>query len=482
MAFDERGNSDGVVACGCGADVGEVGSGGSGVSAPVFLAGVAGMSGAEYVRLMVAYYAACSDFSRARVSGDLHRFVCGGTDDVAVRGRVWRETFGSAGWTSSVVGGGCCWQSLARSVECDRDVHCGTRACSGTDGVGGVTDSAGGDLPTACAGASGGDAVGRGCVGCGTVGSGDGRGGTALGVETVGVVDGALLGSKASCATGGAPGDRVPVVLGPNGGRSYGRGKNYERNQQARDSKRQARGASGSWRSPGSVQSSQGSGTLVGTCWTVKEESPMEKRIREALEKKKAVEAELAAKKAELALARMNDKTMTDLYNDRVKQETICRMNQATQKSEGSLEQLRSVSPGSSATPGEIREALLYSEEWKVKEGKIRAWIAKGDLEKACAVLDEKKDVEAETLNTEERDLVAEWAPCEIVEEERVEPSALEKANVTAALLWSQKKYIAFVARRCREMGKDPESGLLGPEIGVYRGMTVKEFADFDAL
>jgi len=58
----------------------------------------------------------------------------------------------------------------------------------------------------------------------------------------------------------------------------------------------------------------------------------------------------------------------------------------------------------------------------------------------------------------------------------------LEKANVAAALLWSQKKYIAFVARRCRAMDVDPESGLLGPEIGVYRGMTAKEFADFDAL
>jgi len=209
----------------------------------------------------------------------------------------------------------------------------------------------------------------------------------------------------------------------------------------------------------------------------------MEKRIREALERKKAVEAELAAKKAELALARMNDKTMTDLYNDRVKQEAISRMNQATQRSEKSLEQLRSVSPGSSATPGEIREALLRSETWRLKEEKIRAWVASGDLEeKILAVLDEGKGVEEQSLNTEERSLVAEFALCEIVEEERVEPSDLEKANVTAALLWSQKKYIAFVARRCREKGVDPESGLLGPEIGVYRGMTVKEFADFDAL
>lgn len=261
------------------------------------------------------------------------------------------------------------------------------------------------------------------------------------------------------------------------------RGKWYYHNR-AQKSRRRERAeravGSSDWRVP-SVSSV--SGVPVGTCWTVKEESSMERRIRVALEKKKATEAELDARRAELALERMNDKTMTDLYNARVKQEGICRMNQATQRSEKSLEQLRSVSPGSSATPGEIREALLRSETWRLKEEKIRAWVASGDLEeKVLAVLDEGKGVEEESLNTEERNLVAEFSMCEIVEEERVEPSALEKANVAAALLWSQKRYIAFVARRCREMGKDPESGLLGPEVGVYRKMTAEEFAGFDAL
>jgi len=324
-------------------------------------------------------------------------------------------------------------------------------------------------------------------------GSGDGCLGCEVGVEAdkEDTVD-ASVGA-------GVDGVKVRGLWGRHGNEAQGvvgvvthgceRGKNYARNQVWREKKKKTRlnrkagWHSSDWRSPGSVESSGESGVSVGKCWTVKEESAMERRIREALEKKKAVEAELAAKKAELALERMNDKTMTDLYNARVKQEGISRMNQATQRSEKSLEQLRSVSPGSSATPGEIREALLCSETWKLKEKKIRAWIADGRPEGGdLAILDEGKDVEAETLNTEERGFVAEWAACEIVEEERVEPSDLEKANVAAALLWSQKKYIAFVARRCRAMGKDPESGLLGPEIGVYRGMTAEEFADFDAL
>jgi len=348
---------------------------------------------------------------------------------------------------------------------------------SGGSGRGGVARGNGSDVCSGCGGTDGG--VRSRFSGHG-VGSGSSLGGAS---EDVGV----FVGSGGSEVKGGGA-----AGLGCVGESSVGaadvRGKNYARNQVWREKRkrtklnRKAGWQSSDWRSPESVESSQGSGVSVGTCWTVKEESPMEKRIREALERKKAVEAELAAKKAELALARMNDKTMTDLYNDRVKQEAISRMNQATQRSVKSLEQLRSVSPGSSATPGEIREALLYSEEWKVKEGKIRAWIAKGDLEGARAVLDEGRNVEAETLNTEERGLMAEWPLCEIVEEERVESSDLEKANVAAALLWSQKRYIAFVARRCRDVGEDPESGLLGPEIGVYRGMTAAEFAEFDAL
>jgi len=268
-----------------------------------------------------------------------------------------------------------------------------------------------------------------------------------------------------------------------------GRGKNYERNQVWRKKKKLAKEnrksgwKSDDWRSPASVGSSGGSGVSVGKCWTVKEESPMEKRIREALERKKAVEAELAAKKAELALERMNDRTMTDLYNARVKQEGISRMNQATQKSEQSLEQLRSVSPGSSATPGEIREALLCSEAWKLKEKKIRAWIAAGQPEgEVLAILDEGKSTEVASLDTEQRAYLEECRPCELVEEEPGEATVAEKAEVAAGMLYAQKKYIAFVAHRCRAAGLNPESGLLGPEVGVYRSMTEEEFEHFDSI
>jgi len=82
------------------------------------------------------------------------------------------------------------------------------------------------------------------------------------------------------------------------------RGKNYLRNKASRDArrKREAIRLQSNWRSPASAESSESSSGGTGKCWTVKEESVMEKRIREALEKKRAVEAELAARKAELAL------------------------------------------------------------------------------------------------------------------------------------------------------------------------------------
>lgn len=198
-------------------------------------------------------------------------------------------------------------------------------------------------------------------------------------------------------------------------------GVNTERNRRwrseakSRKVERQARGEfrgwrqSSNWRARGSVQSSGSSEFSVGVCRTVKEESDIEKQIREASEKRRLVEAKLAARKAELVLERMNDKTMTELYNSRVKQEDISRMNLAICQSEKNLERLRSVSPGSSATPGEIRQALLESESWKAKEKKINAWVAAGEPKGVIAgILSEGKSTEISSMDTDMKELCAE--------------------------------------------------------------------------
>jgi len=262
----------------------------------------------------------------------------------------------------------------------------------------------------------------------------------------------------------------------------FERGKNYLRNKASRDArrKREAIRLQSNWRSPASAESSESSSGGTGKCWTVKEESVMEKRIREALEKKRAVEAELAARKAELALGRMNDKTLTELYDSRVKQEGIARMNQATERSEKSLERLRSVSPGSSATPGEIREALLFSETWKLKEKKIRAWIAAGRPEGGdLAILDEGKSTEVESLDTEDRAILAEYGTGSEADDDRyVEPSQAMKDETARVIRLSHKRHVEYVIRRLRGTGRDPASNLIGAELEYYQAMTAEEIAN----
>jgi len=250
----------------------------------------------------------------------------------------------------------------------------------------------------------------------------------------------------------------------------------------AREVKSRSGWRSGDWRSPASLESSDDSSVSrgVGKCWTVKEETAAEKELREALEKKKTLEAKLAARKAELVLERMNDKTMTDLYNARVKQEGISLMNQATQRSEKSLEQLRSVSPGSSATPGEIREALLNSEAWKLKEEKIRAWVAAGSPEGGVlAILDEGKSTEVESLDTEDRALLAEYGTGSEADEDRfVEPSQAMKDETARVIRLSHKRHVEYVIRRLRGTGRDPASNLIGAELEYYQAMTAEEIAN----
>lgn len=136
---------------------------------------------------------------------------------------------------------------------------------------------------------------------------GDTRGGSTVcdGESGLGVTDGEVDGSSvrpgvvddtaAVCGTMAEP--HVAVKLGPNGGVSQGRGRNYVRNQVARELARKRKNEkkngrlSQDWRSPASLESSGeslGSQSVAGKCWTVKEESPMEQRIREAEKKKKS--------------------------------------------------------------------------------------------------------------------------------------------------------------------------------------------------
>jgi len=222
-------------------------------------------------------------------------------------------------------------------------------------------------------------------------------------------------------------------------------------------------------------------GSVAGGCGsTGSVASAVELEAKETLAARRAMENKLATRKAELALARMSDPVFTELHNDRVKQETLCRMNQAVQKSEKSLEQLRSVSPGSSATPGEIREALLNSEAWKLKEKKIRAWIAAGRPEGGdLAILDEGKSTEVESLDTEDRALLAEYGTGSEADEDRyVEPSQAMKDETARVIRLSHKRHVEYVIRRLRGTGRDPASNLIGAELEYYQAMTAEEIAN----
>jgi len=409
-------------------------------------------------------------------------------------------------------GGGIRSACLAGHNLCIGDVPagCGSAVCVGEsrcrgmcDGVLSATDADG--SRRVFAGLKGCD---TGCVSSGStrLGSAHVESGACLrrasaGVEGVGVHHGG-----GGCGVERVVGGRVDRVVGDNGrldsevkvgvetGDGGGeesrfrkeKGRWYYHNQAKKIRRRLANASvvgagSNNWRSPASVESSEGSMNFrSGRCWTVKDESPMEKRAREALEKKRAMEAELAARRAELALGRMNDKTMTDLYDARVKQEGICRMNQATQRSEKCLEQLRSVSPGSSATPGEIREALLLSETWKLKEKKIREWAAgSGHGNEVLVLLDEGKSTEVEFLDTEDRALLDEYGTGSEADEDRyVEPSQAMKDETAKLIRLSHKHHVEYVIRRLRGTGRDPAANLIGAELEYYQAMTAEEIAN----
>jgi len=97
---------------------------------------------------------------------------------------------------------------------------------------------------------------------------------------------------------GGSGGSGEDVCSPVNGGvPGVGcRGKHFERNHRKKQCRKAAKEVksrsgwrSGDWRSPASLESSDGSSVSqgVGKCWTVKEETVAEKELREALEKKK---------------------------------------------------------------------------------------------------------------------------------------------------------------------------------------------------
>lgn len=277
-----------------------------------------------------------------------------------------------------------------------------------------------------------------------------------------------------------------------------GRGPHYGRNKIWREKKRAAKAMrakdfgrdrastgerrsgvdSENWRSKDSVVSS--------VSGSVKEETDMERKIREATEKRKFVETQLATRKAELALRRMNDTVMTELYDNRVKQEGICRMNQAIVKSEKSLSNLKSVSPGSSATPGEIRRALLEAESWKAKEKKIHAWVAAGEPKGVIAgILNEGKETEISSMDSEMKQLCADHG-CgpEFVEEVAAEQVALleeerayeAKAGERAAAVdVRHRNYLKYVKGRSVKEGFKCSDHLADWELALLEVMEKEE-------
>lgn len=239
------------------------------------------------------------------------------------------------------------------------------------------------------------------------------------------------------------------------------------------------------------VASSTGGGSssddIASKCWTINE-SEAGKAVRLAVEKKNLVEAEVATRRAQLNLERLNDKTLTDLYNARLKQESIGRMNQATSLSEKSLAQLKSVSPGSSATPGEIRKALLEAEDWKVKEKKIFDWVAAGEPKGVVAgILNGGKETETSSMDTEMKELCAEYGcgpdfadevaaeQAALLEQEKAyEAKAGERAAVADA---RSRKYLNYVLGRSINEGFKCSDHLADWEVAMLAEMEKEKAA-----